>query len=235
MLLLLACVHPEIEDTAGETTDTAIIAPLPPGLSDAVLAAIQEYPTDGSYSYWWPENDGRWWGTPEDLYYLDTLLSPGDPEHRSYCVGLTWQVMMGVVAEELGGTDQPINGMDLAVMETFREEWFVRFVYGRGSSDAMQLAGIGGPVPRGEVRPGDFVQFWRNNGSGHHVVFEAWIYAEDGAIRGFRYRSTQSPTDGIGVNEELFGHYESDVDETFFFPARLWGPEDWGAFGEGLR
>jgi hypothetical protein len=71
--------------------------------NDLVLATLAAYPLDGSYAYWWPD-DVDWGGNPHDIYYLGRMFSPGDPERRSYCVGMTFEVFMSV-EEQL---DEPI-------------------------------------------------------------------------------------------------------------------------------
>ena len=49
-----------------------------------------------------------------------------------------------------------------------------------------------------EAIPGDFVQFWRNNNSGHAVIFINWVKNEKEQIIGITYRSSQKQTNGIG-------------------------------------
>ncbi len=66
----LACAHPAPPEgaataapTATTTAATEPVLPLDdPGLSPAVLAAVQTFPETGFY---WPPDDGVWWGTPD--------------------------------------------------------------------------------------------------------------------------------------------------------------------------
>ena len=78
-----------------------------------------------------------------------------------------------------------------------------------------------------EVRPGDFLQFWRNSGSGHSSVFIDWERDATGTIEGVWYWSTQGSTDGIGYNLEYFGSGESDLDPAHFHAARITSPDRW--------
>jgi hypothetical protein len=68
---------------------------------------------------------------------------------------------------------------------------------------AAATLGIGTRIEPNKARAGDFLQFWRTNKSGHSVVFLEWI-ADDGKRIGFKYRSSQGSTDGIGDRVEYF-------------------------------
>jgi hypothetical protein len=203
--------------------------PVVSDFNDVVMELVAGYPTDGSYGYYWPSGSD-WLGTTEDIWYLDTLVAEGDSQNRSFCVGLTWEVFMRAWAQiddETDG-DATINDMDLDDLDSFRVDWFVRDLYGDGVVSAVENYGIGEQVTDWEdVKPGDFLQFWRHSGSGHNNIFVQW--ERDGAdnIEGVTYWSTQSSTDGISENTEYFGSSGSDIDPTFFFAARVYMPEDW--------
>jgi hypothetical protein len=121
-----------VEVTEGTT-------PAPSEWNAYVLDVIATYPTDGSYGYYWPEDDGVWFGTTRDVWYQDTLMSPGDRQHRSFCVGLTWEVLLRVFDEVVGG-EGTFNGMTVEDMEEFRTDWFVRDLYGDGVVSASRPA-----------------------------------------------------------------------------------------------
>ena len=74
-----------------------------------------------------------------------------------------------------------------------------------------------------DIQAGDFIQFWRNSGSGHNAIFIDWEYDINDNIIGFVYWSTQGSTDGIGYNSEYF----SSVDPNHFYATRVHMPEDW--------
>jgi hypothetical protein len=194
------------------------------GLSDAVQAIVATFPTDGSMGYYWPPDDGVWWGTPRDLSYLGTLVSPADPEGRSHCVGLTWDVAVTALEAEAGGPDRPVNGWSLDQLADFRTDWFVRELLGPGAAEAVEHYGVGERVPMRELQPGDFLQIWHSAHSGHSAIFEGWVY-RGRRIVGIRYWSTHPATDGIGVREERFG--VGGVSRAYLYGARLWQAEDW--------
>jgi hypothetical protein len=198
--------------------------------NDLVMDYLATYPTDGSYGYYWPEDDGVWYGTTRDVSYRGTLMSPGDAQHRSYCVGLTWELFMRAFDEldRSTGGDGTVNGMSVSDMVDFRTDWFVRDLYGDGVVSAVENYGIGERVTNLEdVRPGDFLQFWRNSGSGHSNVFIQWERDDADRIIGVTYWSVQSSTGGIDYNTEYFGSGGSSVDPSYFFAARVYPPEDW--------
>lgn len=203
--------------------------PVESAFNDHVLALMEEYPTDGSYAYWWPSGVS-WGGNPHDIYYLGQLFSAGDPENRSFCVGLTFEVFMRAfdIVDRTWGGDGHLNGVDFDTLYDLRTDWYVRDLYGAGVVDAVELYGIGqGVTDWADVRPGDFVQFWRHSGSGHNAIFVDWERAADDRIIGFRYWSTQGSTDGVGENDEYFGSSGSSVDPNLFFVARVDEPDRW--------
>ncbi len=203
--------------------------PLSSDFNTYVNQIIPTYPTDGSYGYYWPSSGG-WLGTTEDIIYQDTLIAEGDPDGRSYCVGLTFEVFMKAwmaVEEDFNG-DGSINGMSVNDLYEFRLDWYVRDLFGAGPADGVEFYGIGEMVTDWEdVQEGDFLQFWRNSGSGHNVIFIDWEWDMDGNKIGFLYWSTQNSTDGIGYSSEYFGSTGSSVNPQYFFPARVYTPDNW--------
>ncbi|MDP2313159.1 MAG: hypothetical protein Q8P41_09665 [Pseudomonadota bacterium] len=194
------------------------------GLSDAVARWMDTYPSDGSLGFHWPPDDGVWWGTTRDLWYQGALLSPGDPERRSHCVGLTWEVAMSVLEEQVGGPDNAINGLSVADLAELRADWFVREVRGAGAAEAVVRFGVGERVPFADLRRGDFLQMWTVGGAGHSGIFHEWV--KDGeAIIGVRYWSTHPALNGIGYWADSFGGY--GLDKAHFYAARLLQKADW--------
>jgi len=232
LVALLACAPRPVATAPAVTPIEAAWAPesadarVGDGLSNVVAAIVDRYPTDGTYGFHWPPDDGVWWGTTRDIRYLGLLLSPGDPDHRSHCVGLTWEVAMEALSAAAGGGDTPINGLSLVDMITFRKDWFVRELGGKGPAEAVVNAGVGVAVPFAELRRGDFVQMWSAGGGGHSAVFDRWERDGD-TIVGVRYWSTHPMLAGVGYYTDPFGTYALDRGQ--FYGARLARPEDWVA------
>ncbi len=201
-------------------------APLASEFNALVLEQIDRFPTDGSYAYYWPP-DGDWYGNPDDVWYRGDLFEQGDPENRSYCVGLTLQLLLHGY-QSVEGVDAALNDIAFADLDEFRTVWFVEELYGAGSVDALEAYGIGERVTDWEdIEPGDVLQFWRQSGSGHNNFFIDWVYDDGGEIIGLTYWSTQGSTDGIGYNTEYFGSTGSKIDPNYFFAGRIYMPEDW--------
>ena len=223
------------EFVASDTIQITVQPGTTPTTSDfttLVAEILTTYPTEGSYDYYWPSS-GDWAGNPNDIFYLSSLFAEGDPQQRSYCVGLTFEVFMRAFDEinaEVGG-DGTINGIPFSELYEFRTDWYVRDLYGAGIVDAMENYGIGELITDwDDVREGDIVQFWRHSGSGHNVIFIDWVTDGAGNRTGFEYWGTQGSTDGIGYTSESFGSNGSTVDPNYFFPGRLWMPENWEAW-----
>ena len=199
--------------------------PISSDFNDLVVEILESYPTDGSYAYYWPQSGG-WLGNPHDIYYINQLYAEGDPQLRSYCVGLTFEVFMSAMTDMIGNSD--INGMSMSELDEFRIDWYVRELYGAGPADAVDNYGIGSLVSQwSDIQAGDFIQFWRNSGSGHNAIFIDWEYDINDNIIGFVYWSTQGSTDGIGYNSEYFNDEDNPVDPNHFYATRVHMPEDW--------
>ena len=71
------------------------------------------------------------------------------------------------------------------------------------------------------------MQYWRNNKSGHSVIFIDWIKNQEGKITQLKYWSTQKKTKGIGYNVEPVGDNKDDITLNKIFISRLLLPNDW--------
>jgi hypothetical protein len=185
----------------------ALLLVLAQDLNDTVLEVLREYPTDGSYAYWWPRGSD-WEGTTQDLVYRGTKIASGDPKKRSYCCGLTFEVFF--VAYERwcrrANREFQIGDLDADGLTKFRLVWYgAEGDKKRLCLEAAVGAKLGTAVEKLEdAKAGDFVQLWRHDGSGHSVVFVRWE-RKGGEITGIRYWSTQGSTKGIGENTESIG------------------------------
>jgi hypothetical protein len=150
---------------------------------------------------------------PEDvkLHKDDkTPIRRADLTKGTYCCGFTFAVVMKAARNK-----GLLVGKPRSAVERFATEW-----YGADAASAekqcvlaMGKLGIGEEVQpkvpdirQKALRPGDFVMFWRGNGSGHSVVFLDWARDAKGNIVGMKYRSSQSGTNGIG---DAVGYFQS--------------------------
>lgn len=175
-------------------------------LNELVVEVLAGYPTDGTHTYHWPKAVG-WTGNTKDLVYGAEVLAAGDPDGRCYCCGLTFEVFLDAwkLWTLRRGRPWRIVDFDLAAVRRLQKQWFGSAADKTCVRTALVDNGLGHEVEDWEdARPGDFVQLWRANGSGHSVIFVAWVRGADGAIDGIRYWSTQGSTQGIGEREESF-------------------------------
>lgn len=198
--------------TMNEEKSEAREQPLPE-FNSIVLKTARAYPADGTHRYWWPKKgEPQYDGGTEDVTVAGRLLMRGEPERRTFCCGLTLEVFVRAYEQWLERHDvtpSPALGED---WDEFKRNWFVLEVNGPGPSLALEKAGLGRTIEPEEALPGDFVQLWRRNGSGHSVIFLDWVREKDGLIKGFRYWSTQPGTEGISENVEYFGDREGEKD-----------------------
>lgn len=193
--------------------------PVQKPFNDYVLQVIQLYPTDGSYTYSWTSEE-NYVGITKDLFYSGRQFVIGDPERRSYCSGITFEVFFQ--ASEFYNADHGyafIGKMTTAAaIECFRLKWYGAGGDRRTIKHALESSELGYTVTDWSgVRKGDFAQIWRVNGSGHTVVFIGWVYDAADRIIGFNYWSSNSKK-GISYQTEYFGTAENAMipGETFF-------------------
>lgn len=201
-------------------------------MNERVMRLIRDYPTDSTISYWWPKGVD-WSGSTRDISYRGELVADDGGVSNCFCVGMTWEVYLRAWLEvdaERGGDGSDLNGLSAADVFELRDDWFVREVDGPGAAYALDRWGLGVEVESfDDWRPGDFVQFWRTNGSGHNVIFVDWLTDAKGNKTGISYWSCNgtSSTDGPGYNEEYFGTFSGAIDPALATAGRAALPEDW--------
>jgi hypothetical protein len=180
---------------------------------DSVLKIARSYGDGGGYDSSWKGS-----GVPDEIrFHGERILAKG---RGSYCCGFTFAVAMDAATARGLLRDKSVDEV-----RAFQKQWYGATEESREIQCAMavETLGIGKAIEPEEARPGDFLQFWRINKSGHSVVFLEWI--EEGCQRiGFRYRSSQGSTKGIGDRVEYFAGLkgkEGAVDRTRMYFCRL--------------
>ena len=197
---------------------------VPWSLNRAIVAHYKSYPTNGTFTYLW---SGGGYGVTQNVYYLQTLICPKPSGNTTYCSGLAFETaILPFNAYNIQYGHARIGNITASQMETFRRIWY-------GVTDAEKLAaraipeyGIGLEITDlEEAQEGDFVQFWRHNGSGHNPVFVNWVRNSSNQITGVRYWGSQLSSNGIGYATESFGT-TSGINRNRFYLARIRKPRD---------
>lgn len=171
------------------------------------------YPRDGSHKYWWPKKkEQQYDGSTTNILLQGRKVMNGEPQGRTFCCGLTLEVFYRFAAEKPAFADL------LATTDTARVKslWFCRNLFSPGPQDALLALDAGRRIgdPE-EALPGDFVQIWRNDKSGHSVMFVNWLRDATGKRVGLQYWSSQIATQGIGFNSESFGDEKKQIVEKY--------------------
>lgn len=179
-----------------------------------VLAAAQAIPDGGTYV--WANGSG----SPRDIRHDGEVILKAQ-EKGTYCSGFTFCVAMEA-ARERG----LLQGKSAEAVRQFQKEWYgsTKEAAERQCALAVEQLGIGREVKSlADAQPGDFMQLWRTNKSGHSVLFLDWVRDGDQVV-GIKYRSSQKSTDGVGDRVEYFadapGH-DGKVDRRRTYVARL--------------
>ena len=179
-----------------------------------ILAAAKVIPDGGTYVW-----DGGS-GVPHEIRHDGETIVKAQ-EKGTYCSGFTFTVVM-----EAAHKRGLLDGKSVEAVRKFQKEWYgsTKDAAERQCALAVERLGIGREVERlEEAQPGDFVQIWRTNETGHSVVFLDWVRDGDELI-GIKYRSSQKSTNGVGDRIEYFadakGH-DGKVDRRRTYVARL--------------
>lgn len=190
--------------------------PATAGRGQAVLEIARSFKDGGGYV--WESGSGA----PRAIEHDGEIILKAQ-ERGTYCSGFTFSVAMQAAAER-----GLLKGKSVDDVRRFQKEW-----YGATEDEearakqcalAVERLGVGREVKQlKDARPGDFVQIWRTNKSGHSVVLIDWV-REGGRIVGIKYRSSQKSTDGIGDRVEYFADApgrNGKVDRSRVYVARL--------------
>jgi hypothetical protein len=193
-----------------------------PGMNASVVLLLLDYPRDGSHEYWWPrKGEGSYDGCTTNVLLGDNVMMQGEPGGRTYCCGLTLEAFYRVLGKDRRISDAVTSG----TARDIKKLWYCRQKWSPGPEDAMLFLGVGKRIADPDkALPGDFVQIWRNDGSGHSVIFVRWARDFAGRRVGMHYWSTQEKTRGIGFNVEPIATSGRTIDLTRTSITRLLPP-----------
>ena len=181
-------------------------------LNNYILDVVKSYGiAPGKYPYLLNNDYANYNGVTKNILYQGQLLAKAHPSgnRASHCSGLTFEVFFKAMQErnlKLGLSPDDFNGMSGYDLKDLMMIWFVSSgsKWTNNIVIAVEKYGLGRAVTDLEnAKPGDFLDFQRESGSGHTAIFLNWIREGDQMI-GVRYWSTQSSTNGINYNTEYF-------------------------------
>lgn len=160
-------------------------------LDGHIMLAAHAMPQGRGYN--WPTEDSSG-GCFKDLTLNGkTILRAGS---GTYCCGVTlemfWRGWEGYAAE----AKVPfMRGISVLQARQLQRAWFC--VTGRkGAQEALVPLGLGVAIDPKDARAGDFIQFWRKDGSGHSALLLSLARGK------LAYLSTQRSTKGVGSRVE---------------------------------
>lgn len=196
------------------------LAIMPANLNPVLLEVAAEYPSDGSYGQLPRSEWDTSLGLSADLYYAGKLKYRGDPQKRSYCSGLMFEIYLEACKRSAGDDEVILKSVPEGYFHHFRKDF-----YGVDGNEqtlvrAISDRGLGKRIRRlSNAKPGDLVQFWRNNGTGHAVLFLDCAF-RDRLPSEITYWSVQFG--GVRIMKEKIGNGEQDIDLSRIFIVRAY-------------
>lgn len=157
-----------------------------------------------------------------DLVYGDGEVIPANHAPLTMCVAAAMEVIVeamqgwyGTARDKSPFAKLPAASWRRGTPTSIRAHVFMYAGTGsNGTAHALERFGIGRVVPFADLRPGDFMNFNRESGSGHACVFLSYLDEKGNdltsfspEVAGFRYFSAQgknSPDAGLGYRWAFF-------------------------------
>lgn len=206
-----------VQSTHGRQYLAQRVAELPEP-NRSIVQLLLKYPSNGEHDYWWPRHgEAQYDGSTTDVLFNGRLVMKGEPKGRTFCCGMTLELFYKYLQQNPALASK-VSAVDL---EQFKADWFCHNIYSPGPQDALEASGCGKRLyDLNEALPGDFVQIWRNDKSGHSVIFVNWLLNREGKRSGLQYWSTQPATKGIGFSSEIFGSAPKQINEQYISVSR---------------
>ena len=185
-------------------------------LNQAILDTLKDYARSANHPYAWSRGVNTD-GVTADLFWRGTLLAAPEADGGIHCSGITYEVYVHALQMVVG--DGP--GPSAETLLALKDPWYVRTDSDQGPVGALVDANLGDRVAGlAALQPGDLVQFWRNNGKGHSVVFINHTRNSDGSLHGMVYWSAQGTSGGIGMRRSSPGSDINQINRLYGVRAR---------------
>lgn len=187
------------------------------GFNDEILGSVQRlFATHGGRGY-----DVNSYFT-HDLVYGDGEIIRANRAPLTMCVAAAMEVIIDAMQhwKDSAGDQTPFIKLPASSWQrgtptSIRAHIFMYSGTGSyGTAHALERFGIGRSVPFSDLRPGDFINFNRESGTGHACVFLSYldekgeeISSFSPSVAGFKYFSAQgkdSPDGGLGYRWAFF-------------------------------
>jgi len=197
-------------------------------LNSSIIETIREYPTDGTHVQIHGKEVNTSMGTTKDLYYMGKCQIKGDPKKRCHCIGLIFEVYLSscekYAKDKYGKSLYMLPGVNNDNFSQFRSEFYGVNGNKKTFVDALSFRKIGKEIfDLNDAQPGDMIQFWRHNGTGHAAVFLSADKDNMGCFQKLRFWSVHA-SGGISEKEENIGDYKNAIDIKRIYIIRPYTP-----------
>jgi hypothetical protein len=185
-------------------------------LNPFVIQAVQEYPQDRSVKVVPTKEAANTLGFSRDIIVNSRKVFPASTI-GSHCSGFTMEVYFRAMAISQGRDSPAMDTLNRRFAD-FRKKWAGVDGNRQTLVRALTEYKLGTAIRIEDVKPGDFIQFWRNNGTGHSAILEQLYYGGD-SLLAIRFSSVHK---GMGVSSkvEAVGPERSAIDRSQIFVAR---------------
>ena len=191
----------------------------PGNLNEYVLAALNRNAAKYKSVIVTPsEKIARTMGISEDIVYQGQRVIRSDNPGFAHCSGITLQAYMDACTLYAESFDKDphfsLGEMSPSQIEPFRKDFYGFDGNQRTLVDALLKRELGREMRNiDDAIPGDFVQFWRNSGTGHCGVLLDFQRNAEGKIQGIHYWSVQIKNNANPNYEPIGEHVSTFIDE----------------------
>ncbi len=183
-------------------------------LNPYILQVIESYSDKNFPRMCEPKEVNRKLGISKDIYYQGEKILSAGSDPCLYCIGFIFEVYINaweIVHKEKNANT--IGSLTPKSIKAFRKVFYGTNGNQKTCVDALTKYGLGVEINDISLaQPGDLVQFWRYNKTGHCVVLIRLEKDYRGNITGIHYWSVQRTTDGIAYKSEFFGKQSNSID-----------------------
>lgn len=159
-------------------------------------------------------------GITKSIVYDGKVVYRDSNTDNAYCSGLIFETYLQAMQNKAPfWKSSEYLGLSSSEFKAFQKQFYGADGNEKTLCNALLSNDLAEPViDLDDAVIGDLVQFWRNNKTGHTVIYRGGKFTSDGTPVSIKYWSIQSA--GLGDSEEFIGNGVRDIDSSRIYIVR---------------